>query len=58
MSGAEALALMGVISSVLQLVDFSCQTFKRIKECRENSHHLPKTFWNLQNVTVPYCSIS
>jgi hypothetical protein len=50
MSGAEALALIGILANVLQLVDFSCQAFARIKECKEDSSHLPKVFWTLQNV--------
>jgi hypothetical protein len=32
-SGAEALALIAILANVLQLVDFSCQAFARIKEC-------------------------
>lgn len=57
MSGVEAVALIGVIAGVLQLVEYSSQTFARIKECRENSRHLPKAFWNLQNVGLSYYSI-
>lgn len=56
MSGAEALALIGILANVLQLVDFSCQAFARIKECKEDSSHLPKVFWTLQNVGFSFVS--
>ena len=52
MSGAEALALIGILANVLQLVDYSCRAFARIKECKEDSSQLPKVFWTLQNVGI------
>lgn len=50
MSGVEVLTLLAVIANVLQLVDFSCSVLNRVKECRDDSTHLPRLFVNLQNV--------
>lgn len=50
MSGAEAIALIGIISSTLQLLDFSCKLLTGIKEVKEDGTSLPKTFWRLHSV--------
>ncbi|OBT85964.1 hypothetical protein VE02_04790 [Pseudogymnoascus sp. 03VT05] len=49
MSGAEALALIGIISSTLQLVSFSSQVLRRIKDYKDDTTSLPREFWTLQD---------
>jgi hypothetical protein len=51
-SMAEVIALIGIIASTLQLVDFSCKALARVRECREDVNHLPKSFTSLQNVDL------
>ena len=48
MSGAEALAVVGIIANILQLVDFSSKAISRVKEYGENARDLPKTFRDIQ----------
>jgi hypothetical protein len=50
MSGAEALALIGIISSTIQLVSFSSQVLRRIKDYKDDTTSLPREFWTLQDV--------
>lgn len=50
MSGVEALALIGIIASTLQVVSFSSQVLRRIKDYKDDTTSLPKEFWTLQDV--------
>ncbi|KFY39202.1 hypothetical protein V495_06082 [Pseudogymnoascus sp. VKM F-4514 (FW-929)] len=49
MSGVEALALIGIIASTLQLASFSSQVLRRIKDYKDDTTTLPKEFWTLQD---------
>ncbi|KAK0516392.1 hypothetical protein JMJ35_000995 [Cladonia borealis] len=49
MSGAEALAVIGIIASILQLVDFSSKAFSRVKEYGEDAQDIPKTFRDIES---------
>ena len=48
MSGAEALAVVGIIANILQLVDFSSKAISRVKEYGEDAQDIPKTFRDIQ----------
>ena len=48
MSGAEALAVVGIIANILQLVDFSNRTISRVKEYGQDAQDIPKTFRDIQ----------
>ena len=48
MSGAEALAVVGTIANILQLVDFSSKAISRVKEYGEDAQDIPKTFRDIQ----------
>ena len=48
MSGAEALAVVGIIANILQLVDFSSRAISRVKEYGHDAQDVPKTFRDIQ----------
>ena len=48
MSGAEALAVVAIISNILQLVDLSSRAVSRVKEYGEDARDIPKTFKTIQ----------
>ena len=48
MSGAEALAIVGIIANILQLVDFTSKAISRVKEYGEDAQDIPKTFRDIQ----------
>ena len=48
MSGAEALAVVGIIANILQLVDFSSKVISRVKEYGQDAQDIPKTFRDIQ----------
>ena len=48
MSGAEALAVVGIVANILQLVDFSSKAISRVKEFGEDAQDIPKTFRDIQ----------
>ncbi|KAF1998215.1 hypothetical protein P154DRAFT_578042 [Amniculicola lignicola CBS 123094] len=49
MPGLEALAVVSIVANLLQLVDYSSRAFVQIKECNDDSSHLPRAFLTLQN---------
>ena len=48
MSGAEALAVVGIIANILQLVDFSSRAISRVKEYGQDAQDIPRTFRDIQ----------
>ena len=50
MSGAEALAVIGIVANIIQLVDFSGKVISRIKEYSGDVHKVPKAFRETQTV--------
>ncbi|KAE9370158.1 TPR-like protein [Stipitochalara longipes BDJ] len=50
MSGAEAFAVIGVISSILQLVDFSTDVYERAKGFSHDARELPSVFQNIDSI--------
>ena len=48
MSGAEALAVIGIIANILQLLDFTSKAISRVKEYGEDARDIPKTFRDIQ----------
>ena len=55
MSGAEALAVLGIIANVTAVLDFSSKATNRIKECLEDAGGLPELYRKLQ-VLLPLMS--
>ena len=49
MSGAEALAVVGIVANILQLVDFSSKAISRVKEYGHDAQDVPKTFRDIQS---------
>ncbi len=45
---AEGLAVIGIIASILQIVDFSSKAISRVKEYGEDAQDIPKTFRDIQ----------
>jgi len=52
MSGAEALAVVGIIANILQLVDFSIDVYERAKAFGHDTNKLPKAFRDV-SVVLP-----
>ncbi|KAI4234746.1 MAG: hypothetical protein LQ349_003598 [Xanthoria aureola] len=55
MSGAEAIAVLGIIASTPSIIDFTSKILERIKEAGENVHNIPKAFRDVQ-ITLPLLS--
>ena len=49
MSGAEAIAVIGIISNILQLVEFSSKVYDRVKDFTDEAHDIPKAFRESRN---------
>ena len=49
MSGAEALAVVGIIANIIALVEFSNDAISRVKEYGEDAQDLPKTFRDIES---------
>ena len=49
MSGAEGLAVIGIIANILQLVDFSSKAISRVKEYGEDAQDIPMTFRDIES---------
>ncbi len=50
MSGAEALVVIGIVASIIQLVDFSSKAVARIKGLSEDVHNVPKAYRDVQSI--------
>ena len=50
MSGAEAVAVIGIISSIISLTEFSRDVISQIKEYGQNAQEVPKAFRDIQAV--------
>lgn len=48
MSGVEALAVIGIIANIMQLVDFTDKTIGRIKDYSQGDRGIPRAFWDMQ----------
>ncbi|KAL8670313.1 MAG: hypothetical protein Q9168_005144, partial [Polycauliona sp. 1 TL-2023] len=55
MSGAEALAVLGIIANSVGVIDFTAKILGRIKDASENAHNIPKAFRDVK-VTLPLLS--
>ena len=45
---AEALAVVGLVSSIVQFVDFGTKIIRRLEEFTSNAGDVPKTFRSIQ----------
>ena len=48
MSGAEALAVVGIVANIIQLIDFSGKVISRIKEYEGDGQRIPSSFQDVQ----------
>ena len=48
MSGVEALAVIGIIANIMQLVDFTDKIISRIKDYSQGDRGIPKAFQDMQ----------
>ena len=45
---AEALAAVGIVASIIQVVDFGSQVLKRLKEYQSKLGEIPEAFWHIK----------
>ena len=57
MSGAEAIAMIGAMTSIIQLVDYTNKVINRIKEYSQGDRGLPKIFRDI-HTTLPLIGIT
>ena len=46
---AEALAIVGLVSAIVQFVDFSAKTLERLKQFRSKAQDIPEAFREISN---------
>jgi hypothetical protein len=50
MSGIEVLSVIGIISNILQIIDFSVDVYERAKNFSQDVNDTPKAFRNTSEV--------
>jgi hypothetical protein len=50
MSGIEVFSVIGIISNILQLIDFSVDVYERAKSFSQDVNDIPKAFRNTSEV--------
>ncbi|MCJ1306895.1 hypothetical protein MMC25_000539 [Agyrium rufum] len=51
---AEALAVVGIVSSIVQVVDFSTKCIERINDFRKHAQEIPKTFQGIARLVPAF----